>query len=134
MVTKSKSKVEPDSNDEGDAGDEEPNDDKDVEGGDGDATGGGDLESHIRKVVSEVVNAVLGERPETGKTGPAQDENAIFRMVKQAQESLRKEEEKDSRFKEVAETVENLKKVTERAPARSGFGGRLQRAMWGGPE
>jgi len=52
-------------------------------------------------------------------------------MVKDAQEKLRKEEEKDSQFKTVAETVETLKKVTEKPPARDGWGGKIQRAFWG---
>jgi len=55
-------------------------------------------------------------------------------MVKDAQQTLKKEEDRDSAFKGVAETVEELKKVVERPPARNGLGGRLQRFMWGSDE
>lgn len=134
MVTKSKQKEEEKNDEEEGSEEEESNDDKGSEGSSGDAGGGGDLESHIRKVVGEVVNGLLGDRDKGSKSSPAQDENAIFRMVKDAQQSLRSEEEKESAFKGVVETVEELKKVVERAPARNGLGGKIQRAMWGSDE
>lgn len=131
MTTKSKAKDEEKEEGEGASGEGESSDDKGSEGGGGDGAGGGDLESHIRKVVGEALDGLLGNRDPAPKTGPAQDENAIFRMVKEAQQSLKKEEERDSSFKAVAETVESLKAAVERPPARNGLGGKLQRFMWG---
>lgn len=89
------------------------------------------LESSIRKIVSEVVDGLLGDRTPAGKPTAAQDEESVRRMVREAQDSLKKEEAKESKFKEVADTVEELKKVTERAPARAGVGGKIQSWLWG---
>lgn len=116
-----------------DAGSDDAGEGKgDAEGGDGDDAGSDDLTSHIRRVVTEVVEKVLGDRTTSGAgTTQAQDEGAIRRMVKEAQEALHKEEQKDSRFKEVSETVETLKKAVEKAPARAGIGGKAQRFFWG---
>jgi hypothetical protein len=52
-------------------------------------------------------------------------------MVKDAQADLKKEEEKDSRFESVAESVESLKTAVEKPPARAGVGGKIQTWLWG---
>lgn len=110
---------------------EESGADKGSEDDGGAGSDGGDLESHIRKVVREVVGTLVGPAPAGAKASPAQDEESVRRMVRDAQDSLKKEEAKESRFKEVAETVESLKKVTERPPARAGVGGKIQSWLWG---
>lgn len=116
---------------EGAGEEEETGADKDVEGDGGGGDPPGNLESHIREVVSKVVNDLLGDRPTATKSSPAQDEASVFKMVQDAQTKLKKEEEKDKKFSEVAETVESLKKVTERPPARAGVGGKVQAWLWG---
>lgn len=94
----------------------------------GDDAGGGGLEESVRKLVSEAVDALLGDRGKNSGSTLKSDEDAMFKMVKDAQVKLKAEEEKDSKFKHVAETVE---KLTEKPPSRQGWGGRLQRALWG---
>lgn len=126
-MAKAKDPPEDDPDEEGSPdGDESPEDD----GGDG--PGGSDLESHIRAVVHDVIDTVLGKRaPAPASSGPRQDEAAILAMVKDAQGKLRAEEEKDARFEAVAGEVESLKKVVEKAPTRSGLAGKVQAFLWG---
>jgi hypothetical protein len=134
MATKQKVKATGPEDDETPDEEEETGDDKGTEDPGGDSSTGGDLEEHIRRVVESVVDGLFGDRDKDVKTSPAQDEHAIRKMVKDAQADLKKEEEKDARFEGVAETVESLKKAVERAPARDGIGGKLQRLMWGDSE
>lgn len=107
---------------------ESKDDPKGDKGGGGGDAGGGGLDDSIRQLVSEAVDALLGDRDKGSRSTLKSDEDAMFKMVKDAQEKLKKEEEKDTRFKTVAETVE---KLTEKPPARSGLGGKLERWLWG---
>jgi hypothetical protein len=66
-----------------------------------------------------------------GRSGPADEERTTRAQVRSALEELRSEEESQSRLKEMEE---QLKKVTERPPARSGLLGKIQRVMWGEEE
>lgn len=131
MTTKTKPPKDKDAEEEEDGkkGSEDEQGDSEDDGDGGDS--GDSLENRIKEVVREVVDGLLGERSKTGKSSPAQDEESIRRMVKDAQDKLRKEEEKDSKFKAVSESVESLKKAVEKAPARAGVGGKVSRWLWG---
>lgn len=131
MPVKTRQKKEDEDVEEEETEQEEAEDDKADKGSGDSAAGGSDLESHIRKVVRDVVDGLLGPGDQGVKSSPATDESSVFKMVKDAQEKLKKEEEKDAQFKSVADSVETLKKVVEKAPARDGLGGKIQRLMWG---
>src|SRR5882672_8878112 len=109
MATKAKPVKGSNPEDEAPDEEEESSDDKGSEDDGGAGNPPGDLESSIRKVVREVVDGLLGDRTPASKGGPAADEASVFKMVQDAQSKLKKEEEKDSKFAEVAETVESLK-------------------------
>ncbi|MGH7485250.1 MAG: hypothetical protein ACREMY_06535 [bacterium] len=100
---------------------------------DGGGTASGEsLDGRIRDLVREAVDNLLGDRSKSsgGRTS-GDDEEALFQRVKKAQEKIKAEEDKDTRFKTVEETVETLKKVVEKAPARDGFSGKISRFLWG---
>lgn len=126
-VKKTDEKVEDDAKDGPKADDKVDLKDGD-KGAGGDDAGGGSLEDSVRKLVSEAVDALLGDRGKNGGSTLKSDEDAMFKMVKDAQVKLKAEEEKDSKFKAVEKTVE---KLTEKPPSRQGWGGRLQRMIWG---
>lgn len=131
MVTKAKQKEEEEEKGSEEEEEEEGGDDKaDKESGKSADTGGG-LESHIREVVKDAISAILGGSDKAAKSTPATDESSVFRMVKEAQESLKKEEDRENKLKGIDETVETLKKAVEKPPARNGIGGRVSRFMWG---
>lgn len=99
---------------------------------DGDPVGA-DLEGRIRgwvrEAVAELVDAGAGRG--AGPRRPADEEHATRAQVRAALDELRGEEERDSKL---AAMEEQLKRVTERPPSRSGWLGRVQRAMWGEEE
>jgi hypothetical protein len=88
------------------------------------------LEGRIREIVREVVSPLLDHGSSNGR-GPVDDEDSMTGRVRDALAKVKAEEDRDSRFKKVEET---LQRVTERAPARSGVIGNIQRWMWGDTE
>src|SRR5882724_8608083 len=99
MVTKAKQKVEEEEKEEEEEGQEETEDDKDSKDSGKPPAAGGDLEGHIRKVVKDVVDGLLGSGDKAARSTPANDESTVLQMVKDAQEKLRKEEERENKFK-----------------------------------
>lgn len=110
---------------------EESENDEDPKGDGKPDSGGGNLESHIREVVREVVGTLVGSAPAGGKSSPAQDEQSIRKLVRDAQDDLKAEEAREAKLKGLGETVEKLEKTVERPPARAGVGGRVSRFLWG---
>lgn len=98
-------------------------------GGGGDPVGA-DLEGRIRGWVREAVAELVDAGPGRGggRARPADEEHATRAQVRAALDELRGEEERDSKLREMEE---QLKRVTERPPSRSGWLGKVQRAMWG---
>ena len=124
MTTK---KAEKEEKEEGEETDEEGG--KDSGGGGSD---GGSLEQHVRQLVREAMDALMGDRGESSRGGTrADDEEALFQRVKKAQEKIKADEEKEGRLKKVEEKVE---KVLEKPPSRDGFGGKVSRFLWGGED
>lgn len=86
----------------------------------------GSLDDRIRQMVREAVESLTESFKGSGRK--VDDEEHLFHLVKQAQEKIKADEEKEGRFKSVEETVQ---KLVEKPPARDGFGGKLQRWIWG---
>ena len=122
-------KAEKDESNDGNASDPKADpkaDDKDPGSGSAD---GSSLEDRIRKLVSEAVDGLLGDR--SGGGHKVDDEDALFQRVKKAQEKIKAEEERDGKIVKIEET---LTKVLEKPPARDGLGGKISRFLWGGED
>ena len=127
MAKKEVTKEEEEEKDETDESGEQDSSD-----GSGSPAGSDDLEDRIRKLVTETVGTLLKSNKASGSGRTAvDDESRIAQLVRDAQSKLKAEEEKEGRFKVVEETVETLKKITEKPPAKDGIGGKIQRWFWG---
>lgn len=104
----------------------DPPKDGDTDSG-GDSPDGGSLEQHVRDLVRQAVDSLLGDRSESNPPKRADDEDELYRRVKHAQDRIKSDEEKEGRLKKVEET---LAKVTEKPPAKDTIGTKISRWMW----